>query len=265
VPRTRAAKQPDRRISAAHTNYFEGIFMSIGHSLEHAEHVAHSAHGGHGTPGKSDKLGTYIGVTMAILGVLLAVCSALVGSERTVLVQKLVEQQNAHAKYQAQDVKHRVAFLALSQVHAVAFATAVPVVKKEAILSMASSVQRYLAESVAAKDWTVSYDSVIKVHMEAQEEFEHGLLLAEIGIVIASIALLMKRREVWIVSLVLGVGCVFILSRTLLHVSHEVKESERAIATTKAKYEELRSKNKTTEEEEKLVRSLVEWASAPAR
>jgi hypothetical protein len=101
--------------------------------------------------------------------------------------------------------------------------------------------------------------------MEAQEEFEHGLLLAEIGIVIASIALLMKRREVWIVSLVLGVGCVFILSRTLLHVSHEVKESERVIATTKAKYEELRGKNKTTEEEEKLVRSLVEWASAPAR
>lgn len=48
---------------------------------------AHSAHGGHGGPGnhgKSEKLGTFIGVTMAILGVLLAVCSALVGSERTV-------------------------------------------------------------------------------------------------------------------------------------------------------------------------------------
>ena len=242
--------------------------MSIAHALEHAEHISHSSHGGHGAAGdhaKADRLGTYIGVTMAILGVLLAVCSALVGSERTVLVQKLVEQQNAHAKYQAQDVKHRMSFLALSQVHALAFATAQPTAKKEDVLSMVRSVERYLGESVAAKEWTTSYDTVIKVHMEAQEEFEHGLLLAEIGIVIASIALLMKRRSVWLFAVVLGGVCIFILVRTLLHVGHEVKESERAIAETKTKYEQMRSGNKSTEEENKMVRSMLDWASSPGR
>ncbi|MEQ1515593.1 MAG: DUF4337 family protein [Usitatibacteraceae bacterium] len=180
-------------------------------------------------------------------------------------MQKLVEQQNAHAKYQAQDVKHRMSFLALSQVHAISFATSIPTAKKEDVLAMARSVERYLTESVAAKEWTNSYDPVIKVHMEAQEEFEHGLLLAEIGIVIASIALLMKRREVWFISLILSVGCIFILSKTLLHVSHAVKESEQSISSTKAKYEGLRNSNKATEEEGKMVRSMLDWANSPAR
>jgi hypothetical protein len=50
--------------------------MSAHAALEHSEHIAHAGLGG-------DRLGTYIGVTMAILGVLLAFSSAMVGSERT--------------------------------------------------------------------------------------------------------------------------------------------------------------------------------------
>ena len=234
--------------------------MSGLHALEHA-----AGHGHGGDHGGGDKLGTYIGVTMAMLGVLLALCSALVGSERTLLVEKLVEQQNAHAKYQAQDVKHRMSFLALTQVRAVAFAGPTPMVKKDDILRLANSVQRYLGESVAAKDWTNSYDPVIKAHMEGQEEFEHGLLLAEIGIVIASIALLMKRKSAWVVSVVLGVACIGVLGTTWVHVRHEVQKSELLVAAAKEKYEAKRSGNKTTAEEEEIVRAMLEWANSPAR
>src|SRR6185312_3134334 len=92
--------------------------------LEHAEHIAHASHGGgdHGHGGGHDdhaaqsRLGTFIGITMAVLGVILAYCAAEVGDERTELIQTLVEQQNAHAKYQAQQMKHRIAIISLRQV-----------------------------------------------------------------------------------------------------------------------------------------------------
>ncbi len=61
---------------------------------EHSEHIAHAGHGDHGT---DSKLSTHVGITMAILGVVLALCAAKVGAERTELVHSLVEQQNAHA------------------------------------------------------------------------------------------------------------------------------------------------------------------------
>src|SRR5690349_13942696 len=89
-------------------------------TLEHAEHISHAGHGhgdGHDAHA-AEKLGTYIGITMAILGVLLAFCAAKVGAERTELIEVLVEQQHAHAKYQAQDIKHRLAVNNLRQLHA---------------------------------------------------------------------------------------------------------------------------------------------------
>ena len=44
--------------------------------VEHMEHAAHASHEGHGG---SKNLGKYIGITMALLGVMLALCAALVG------------------------------------------------------------------------------------------------------------------------------------------------------------------------------------------
>ena len=87
--------------------------------LEHMEHVGHA--GGHDHDDKhTHRFGfsMLVGITMAILGVLLAFAGAKVGGERTELVKALVEQQHAHAKYQAQDIKHRTAMIALRQVHA---------------------------------------------------------------------------------------------------------------------------------------------------
>ena len=239
--------------------------MSVGHALHQAEHIMHSKHNdGHDDHKGGDRFGTYIGVTMAILGVLLAFCSALVGSERTHLVQKLVEQQNAHAKYQAQDVKHRVAFIALAQIHATAFNTPEPTAKKADVLLLAQSVKRYLTESVAAKEWTTSYDPIIKAHMENQQHFEHGLLLSEIGIVIASIALLMRRKSAWILALLLGGACIFVMTKTLIDASQISKSAAVTIGAAQDKYETLRKQNKTTAIEEKLVSEIFDWAnSAP--
>src|SRR5258708_35121433 len=113
--------------------------MELKDTLEHTEHITHAAHGhddGHGSDPKQ-RLGTYIGITMAVLGVLLAFCAAKVGGERTELVQALVQQSNAHAQYHAQDVKHRVAVIGLQQVHATAFRSGAGTLNKSDVLGIA--------------------------------------------------------------------------------------------------------------------------------
>src|SRR5215467_3976423 len=73
----------------------------------------HGHDGGHeGGPGRG------IGITMAILGVLLALCAAMVGSERTELTKTMVEQTQVDNRYQAESMKHRMMISELQMLHA---------------------------------------------------------------------------------------------------------------------------------------------------
>jgi hypothetical protein len=240
--------------------------MSAHETLEHTEHIAHAGHHdehghehghGHGHAGKAP-LGTHVGITMAVLGVLLAFCAARVGAERTELVETLVAQQNAHAKYQAQDVKHRVAVLALQQAHAgIVAGTALD---KKDIAGIAHTVERYLEESKAAKEWVEAYEPAIEAHLEGQEHYELAQLLAEIGIVIASVALLLKRREAWFASLALGAGAVIVTASTWHTVSGQMHGAEAKIEETGKEYRRLRDSDKTTDAEHDLVQAVNAWA-----
>lgn len=239
--------------------------MSLNVAIEHAEHIAHAGHEGHGEThgnqhGKGDNFGTHIGMTIAGLGVLLAICSAKVGAERTELVHTLVEQQSANSKYNAQDVKHRVAFLSLSSIHAQIYSPTPSVPNKEDIIYMADTVDRYLGESHAAKEWTESYDAQIGAHVEAQEHYEIAQLLAEMGIVIASVAMLIKKRIAWFISLGIGLCSIGFGIKTYIHTSDTVHASEDKITTTAKAYRDLRNKNKTTNYEHDLVKQIKTWA-----
>ena len=242
--------------------------MSLAAAREHSEHIAHAAHGhgGHEDSSHGGKsFGTLVGITMAALGVLLAICSAKVGAERTELVQTLVEQQNAHAKYQAQDVKHRAAYLNLSSIHAAIFAPTTPVTPNKAdVAAMAKTVQRYLTESHLAKEWTEAYDGAVQAHIEAQEHYEFGQLFAEMGIVIASIALLTSRKSAWLAAIALGVVAIGFVVNTWIHTRAAVHAAEAKIATTNKTYRDVRSANKTTAAEEELVNATLKWAEEPS-
>lgn len=215
-------------------------------SLEYAEHVAHGGHGGH----DRDRLSKRVGITMATLGVVLAFAAAKVGGQRTELVQALVDQQHAHAKYTAQDIKHRVAVLTLQQLHAEADATRT---SAKDMLLIANSIERYDGESIAADAWVDAYDPVIEAHADGQERYEHAQLAAEFGIVIASIALLLRRREPWLVSIVLGGVAIGLLAMTYLHTHAAVHDAEGKIEHAEKAYDELRKANKTTAADKALV------------
>src|SRR6266478_9929314 len=76
--------------------------MSGAHEkLEHAEHH-----------GSSNKI---FGVTMALIGVLIAFCGAMVGSERNELTRAMIRQTQAHADFTAASTKYRLIMLELEK------------------------------------------------------------------------------------------------------------------------------------------------------
>ncbi|HEY0189829.1 MAG TPA: DUF4337 family protein [Kofleriaceae bacterium] len=218
----------------------------MGHAaekLEHAHHVAHSGHGG-------DRLSMAVGITMAILGVLLAFAAAKVGGARTELTQALVDQQHANAQFQAQDVKHRVAILSLQNLHAEAEAGRT---NARDMLAMAGSAERYEREAAAALIWVDAYDPLVVSHVESQEHYERGQLAAEFGIVIASIALLLRRRSAWFLAMALGGLSVVLIATTYLQARGELHEAEEKIASSEKTFETMREANKTTDADHALI------------
>jgi hypothetical protein len=85
--------------------------------LEHMEHAGHGGHDHAATHGMRP-LAQYVGITMAVLGVLLAVCSAFVGATRTELVTTMVAQTNVTMRYQAASTKFRLLQANLQQMNA---------------------------------------------------------------------------------------------------------------------------------------------------
>jgi hypothetical protein len=231
--------------------------------LEHMEHAGHGGHGDHKGPGKG------IGITMAILGVMLALCAAMVGSQRTELIKTMVEQSNKWGLYQSESMKYRVMEgdyeilhaltpskaevkkfeLQLSSVKArsgraddedtAELKEAVDVATRELaeILSpdkededrFAKVRDNYKRDMVEAKEDAEAYDGAIEAHQEAAEWYERAQLCAEIGIVIASIALLLASRAAWTVAIVIGIVGAGIIGTTFVRTKHELEVAEKKI------------------------------------
>src|SRR5690349_23507087 len=86
--------------------------MSAHQNIEHAEHAAHSDHNESGHGGGHNKL---FGVTMALIGVLIAFCAAMVGSERNELTRTMIEQTQAHSDYTGASTKYRLVMIELQK------------------------------------------------------------------------------------------------------------------------------------------------------
>ena len=235
---------------------------------EHMEHAAHVEHGGgHNPHGKG--IGKVVGVTMATLGVMLAVCAALLGSERTELIRTMVEQSNKLGQYQAESTKYRVMQADFELLKALS-PKPEEIKKVEATLRskrgssgkedsedtaeikdlIASSTEdmaqlltpdpeemtrfqkmalRYKHDMAEAREDAEAYDLKIKAHEEGAEGFERAQVVAEIGIVVASVALLLSSRAVWLVSLLLALACGGLGGMTMAHTRGVLITADRKI------------------------------------
>jgi hypothetical protein len=262
-------------------------------TLEHMEHAGHAGHGdhghGHGKPGLSKN----IGITMAMLGVLLAICSALVGEARTDFIAKTIEKTNATVRYQTVSTKFRLLQANLQQmnalmpedpakfrqletdfndaagkvtgegVHVAAMLrathgqTLMTVIPSVADLKrFVASARAYKAETKAAYAYKESYDTVIHGHQHAGHRYEWGMLAAEIGIILASIALLLTSRLAWMCSLALGGGCIAIVVITNLEARSVNHDGEEEIKKARAEYHAVALEDKAEAADEALFRSI---------
>jgi hypothetical protein len=234
---------------------------------EHLEHATHDHHG-HDDPAKK-AVGKAIGVTMAILGVMLAVCAALLGAERTELIRAMVEQSNKFGLYQAETTKYRVIQADYELLKALS-PKPEEIKKVEETLRnkrrasgkedsedtaelkdlIASSTEdmaqlltpdpeekerfqklalRYKHDMAEAKEDAEAYDLKIQAHEHAAEGYERAQLAAEIGIVIASVALLLSSRMVWYVAIVLLLACAGLGGQTFTHTRAQLAVAEQKI------------------------------------
>jgi hypothetical protein len=206
--------------------------------LEHMEHAGHSGHGK--GPGRQ------IGITMALLGVMLAFCAAMVGSERTELIKTMVEQANRWGIYQSETTKLRVIEGDLEILKALTPSKAESDKLDETLRSkrapsgkaddedtaeikdlIASSLDdmtdllapdpedvthfkkmqhEYKQDVADAKEDAEAYEGAIHSHESAAEWYERAQLAAEIGIVIASVALLLSSRGIWAIAVICGLA-----------------------------------------------------------
>jgi hypothetical protein len=236
---------------------------------EKIEHLSHEAHGGHGGHDSGKASGKHIGITMAVLGVMLAVSSAMVGGQRTELIATMVQQSNRLGLYQSETTKFRVVEADVEMLKSISpkpdeikkveetlRAKRAPSGRvddedtaelKDLIASATEDMadlltpdpeevhrfqklaRKYERDMKDAKEDAEAYDGAIEAHQEAAESYEWAQLAAEVGIVVASIALLLSNRAIWLAAVALGLGCAGTLGVTFAHTKAEVSRAEEKI------------------------------------
>ena len=222
-------------------------------ALEHAEHAAHAG-GGHGPDAHGNKphgAGKMIGLTMALIGVLIAFCAALVGAERNELTRTMIEQTQAHSDYSSASTKFRLIMLDLEKQRGEPATGDRPVLRR--LLRLYTD---YSKERKFSKEWADSYSPLVQAHFEGAEGYEHAQLIAEIGIVLASLGVLLGSRSAWLLSIVLALICVGQLGRTNLHTRHEITEASEHVHHGEEAYQALRKAHTGANEDERTVEAL---------
>jgi cell division protein FtsL len=222
--------------------------------LEHAEHTAHAGHSGNAS-------GKYIGLTMAVLGVLLAFCAAKVGSERTELTKALVEQSQAQTESQANQMKYRLVMLEAEKLKAGVTAEELATNKlskkdSNTLDRVIALYSKYSADKEANKAWVNAYQPLINAHFIAAEHFELAQLMAEIGIVIASIALLMTNRLFWFASLIVGSISVGLVATTYASATKTIADCDHKIEEAQEAYLHLRKVSDPNAEDQRTIQAL---------
>ena len=222
-------------------------------AMEHAQHASHAGHSGDDHGKAPAKL---IGLTMALIGVLIAFCAAMVGGERNELTRTMIEQTQANSDASSASIKFRLIMLELEKQRGVVAASAAAAAGGTVLPRFLALYSDYAKERKFSKDWADSYDPMIQAHFEGAEGYEHAQLIAEIGIVLASLGVLLASRPAWLVSLVFAAACVVQLGMTFAHTRREVNEASEKVHRTDEAYHELRKAHAAGGDDERTVEAL---------
>jgi hypothetical protein len=258
---------------------------------EQIEHAGHDS-GHHG------KFAQWIGITIAVLGVLMALCSAQVGEARTELIATMVKENGASQQYQTVSSKYRTLQAQLQQLHALMpdpkamaeteaelkvlesqaknpdTAQGIKAVRLEAkkilntvtptrsdVLRFTRLIRRHQKEAEGAREWAESYKDAIEVHEVTASRFERAQIAAEIGVIIASVGLLLSSHRrfalgAWITAIVLGVVTLSLAAGTYTVNHQKLHGAEEKIAASARHFAEMSTEKEDVAEDEKLMQEI---------
>jgi len=213
--------------------------MGAHEALEHAEHAGH-AHGA-----------KQMGVTMAILAVLIALCAAMVGSQRQELMTTLLDQSWAHSSWVAASVRSSMTASDLQKLHGQPGAAA-----NLALPQLLHLDSDYTTEAKLAKEWDDSCEPLVDAHYDAAEGYEHAQLIAEVALIIASIGVLMNNRMAWLLSLAVGAISVAFIGYTFISARSAVAENHHKVEHAEKAYEEHTENDLDSKGRDQLLNDL---------
>ncbi len=215
---------------------------SLEEKLERAEKVAHIS-------------SKRVGLTIALIGVLIAFCAAMVGSEQNELTRTMTEQTQANSDYTGASTKFRILMVELEKLHHESLGSTEagppPELKRFLRLSL-----DYRQERDLAKTWVDTYQPAVEAHFDAADGYDNAQLFAEIGIVVASLAILLSNRTAWIISIVLGIICIAVLTLTFIKTRRSVSNALGNIRQAENAYQQLRKAHLGTRGDEQTWEEL---------
>jgi hypothetical protein len=167
----------------------ESLHEDVHHSAEHS----------------GERWISWVALSTAVLAVLAAIAGLLSGKHANEAMMSQIEASDQWNFYQAKSIKASVLDAKMS------LATA-PDEKDRA------RAERYEKEQEEIKSEAERKQADAKTNFHRHEVFARGVTMFQIGIAIAAISALTKKRRFWIVSLLFGAaGCVFAILGAIAH------------------------------------------------
>jgi hypothetical protein len=216
---------------------------SLQEKLERAEKTAHVS-------------SKHVGLTIALIGVLIALCAAMAGSEQNELTRSMMEQTQANSDNSGASTKFRTVMVELEKLrHESSLGSVdagfVPELKRLLRLYLDYSRERHFA-----KQWVDSYQPAVEAHFDAAQGYDNAQLFAEIAIVIASLAVLLSNRPAWLISIVLAVICIGMLTSEFLKTRHSVAHAVGNIRQAENAYQQVRKSHLGASGDERTLEEL---------
>ena len=163
------------------------------------EHVHHTAeHSG-------EAWVSWVALSTAILAVLAAITGLLSGKHANEAMMSQIEASDQWNYYQAKSIKASMLDAKMSLASA----------PNE---SDRAKADRYEKEQEEIKSEAEHKQADAKTNFHQHEVFARGVTMFQIGIAIAAISALTKKRRFWVVSLIFGAtGCVFVVLGAIAH------------------------------------------------
>jgi len=152
---------------------------------------------------KKEKWIMYVALSTAFIAVLAAIASLMGGHHENEALLEQLKASDQWAYYQAKGIKSEIATSTSKMLSAVNGK-----VKDD---DLKQKIDKYEKEKAEIKTMATEYETSSKEHLERHLSFAKSVTIFQISIAVAAIAILTRRKLLWIISMVAAVGGAYFL------------------------------------------------------